>query len=613
MDAGHRAPLQHPADAIDHIEVITSPSAQYKPDGTAGIINIVMKKKRTTGSAGSVKLSVGDNGRFGVGVTESATVKNFSFSGSFNFRRDYRPRTATDIRNYTDPTTGLPASTTTRTLEFARPNFEVAQLKADDQLSKWNRFSQTIDYSVRDFDRFADETDSSLIAGVPGLYDRLRRDPETERDVEMESSFEHQFGREDHTLDVDFRWAHHTETENNHYQNIYSIPVQATTYDTNKNFVNEPTTEESVSYANVLSSSTKVEFGLDRTDDRSGQNHQGADLDPVSGLWVNDPAITNNFVLKRGVTALYGTYRQTLGSLGVMPGLRFESTDQSTDLVAEKLVSQQTYLRLYPTLHLTYDLTPTDQLQLNYSHRVHRPDNDDLNPFPENQDPYNVRVGNPDLRPEEVHMIETGYQYKNDDTTYLASLFYKYSYNGFTTVSRYINSTTLLTTEENISKNQSGGLEVAATANPWKALTVNASGNVFYNQIDASNLGFTTNKSTIAWAGKLSADYSLSKSTSFQINSNYTARRLTPQGYRMPTVVANIGFKHEIKSKNLTLVFTVSDLFASLKEETRLDTPALHDDYTRRRSSRIFYGGIVYSFGSGKKKKDDSMQFDNSL
>ena len=151
---------------------------------------------------------------------------------------------------------------------------------------------------------------------------------------------------------------------------------------------------------------------------------------------------------------------------------------------------------------------------------------------------------------------------------------------------------------------------MAATCAPLKALTLNASGDGYYNQIDASNLGFSTHRSTWAWSGKMSADYALSKKTVFQLDWRYQAKRLTPQGYRVPTFGSNAGVRHESKP-NLGGVLAVSDLFNSMKEETVLNTPALRDDSVRRRNSRFVYAGLIYSLGGKKKGKADALQFEN--
>ena len=278
------------------------------------------------------------------------------------------------------------------------------------------------------------------------------------------------------------------------------------------------------------------------------------------------------------------------------------------------IVDKNDYLRVYPTLHTSYRLSETGQLQANYSHRVHRPESDDLNPYPGYQDPLNLRAGNPHLVPEEIHSVEAGYQYKQGETNYLATAYYRYQYHTMTEVTRYISGTVQLTTKENLAVNRSQGLELAATRKLGGLVSLNLNSNIYRSEIDASNLGYASNKSAFAWSAKLGADFHATKSTLVQLNSNYTAKRLTPQGYRMPTFVVNLGLRHNFADKKTAFVATVSDVFNSLKDRTVIDTPILRDEITRRRSTRIFYAGFVYSFGKATKKtKDDSLQFDNQL
>ena len=143
---------------------------------------------------------------------------------------------------------------------------------------------------------------------------------------------------------------------------------------------------------------------------------------------------------------------------------------------------------------------------------------------------------------------------------------------------------------------------------------MNVSSNIYYSQIDASNLGFGAKRSTVTWDAKGNVNYRFSKATLLQLNTNFTAKRLTPQGYRYPTYIANLGLKHDLKDGKTSLVLTLSDVFNSLKERTLIDTPTLHDDATRRRSSRIIYAGFIYNFGKAtKKSKDDAIQFDDKL
>lgn len=615
MSTATRADIlsQFPADSIDRIEVITTPSAKYKPDGTGGIINIILKKKHGKPSSGSLKVMIGNDGRYGLSASGNYSKGPFSISGMAAYRHDNRLRTATETRIYKDPTTGLTDTEHTVTTENADPVFKIAELETEYQLNKDDKVTETLNYTHRTFHRHSDESTGSVIGGVPGLYDRLRDDPENEQDVETDTAFEHAFGRDDHTLTAELRWAHHTETEDNHYTDVYTQPVTPNTYDTNQFYDNEPSTEGSLTYSNTFNASNKLEAGFDWTDDITRDRMNDANFDPVSGQFLNDPTITNSFDLNQAITAVYATYSRTMGPFGAMLGLREEYSDVQTHEITLGTSTTQAYTRLYPTLHLSYDFTDTSQWMLNFSERVHRPDDEDLDPFPKYQDPYTLWAGNPNLRPEEVYLVETGYQYKNDDTTYLADVFYKYSTDGFTQVSQVVDSTTLLTTEENLANTRSGGLELSANTKPTKKLTLNASASLYENQIDASNLGYSSSLSTFAWTAKANAEYAFTPASALQINMNYNAKRLTPQGYRMPSFVSNLGYKHDFAGHKWSFVLTVSDLFNTLKDETKLTTPTLVDDYMRRRNARAIWAGLIYSFGSQKKKKDDSMQFDNSM
>jgi outer membrane receptor protein involved in Fe transport len=233
-----------------------------------------------------------------------------------------------------------------------------------------------------------------------------------------------------------------------------------------------------------------------------------------------------------------------------------------------------------------------------------------MNPFPEYADPYNLRIGNPDLKPADVHSVELGYQYKKKNTTFLSTVYYRYTYNGMTDITRFINDTVKLTTRENLSKSNSAGLELVLSAAIGELATINLSTNTFYNTIDASNLGYSTRKSIVTWSANLSAGLNLSKSTVLQITSSYVAETLTPQGKQLPSFVLNTGFKQEFLNRKLALIVTVSDVFNSLRSKTLIDTPELYEKIIRSRSARIIYGGFTYTFGNHKKKE---LEFDNRI
>jgi outer membrane receptor protein involved in Fe transport len=446
-----------------------------------------------------------------------------------------------------------------------------------------------------------------------GDYDRLRRDPEFEQDLEFTATFQHTFPEEDHELSAEVRRGRTTEQEDNHYSNVYRVPELAVTFDATLIKVVETNTEVSIDYAHPFDENSKLDLGYAGEDHNTDSDFRGSFLDATANTWRVDATRTNRFIYDSTIHALFATYAHKIGKFGFLAGARFEHTAIDTRQVTAGLSDKNSYGRLYPSLHLSHDLTETQQLQLNYSHRVHRPEGDDLNPFPEYQDPFNLRAGNPHLVPEDIHSLEGGWQYRNGDVTYLATAYYRQRYHGMTEVARYINATTLLTTKENLGTSRSGGLEFGATTRLRERLGLNWSGNVYRNEIDASNLGFSARRSTIAWDSKLNASWDVSKTTLVQLNANYTAKRLTAQGYRYPTYVANLGLRHNFADKKTALIVSASDIFSTLKERTHIDTPLLRQEIVRRRSSRIFYVGFIYNFGKAPKKSKDDLQFDTSL
>jgi len=281
-------------------------------------------------------------------------------------------------------------------------------------------------------------------------------------------------------------------------------------------------------------------------------------------------------------------------------------------LVTRDSIIKNQYVNLFPTLHLSYKLTK-GELQLNYSKRVNRPEGDDLNPFPEYLDPINLRAGNPLLKPEYIHSVEFGYQWKKNVFTVVPSIYYRYKYNGFTSITQKINDTAFLTTRQNLSNDQSAGFELVVSAKPTKTITANLSTNVFYNTI---NFGTTTapdKKSILTMSTNFNASASITKNTMFQFTCIYRSARQSVQGFFEPTFVMNMGLKQEMLNNKLSVVATLSDVFSTLKQRSELNSKFLIQNQVNSRDAQVFYIGFNYRFGKTIKKADEKMQFDNSL
>lgn len=607
---------QMPADLIDRIEVITNPSAKFKPDGTAGIINIALKRRHEGGLSGSTSFSVGNDRRYNGGVTANYHPGAFNLSGSFSVRQDDRQRTASDRRTFTDPVTGVVTRADKHTVEHSRPLTKIGRAGIDYAPDEHNQFGLSGSFNRRTFLRLATDRNLARDAGgtVVSDFDRTRRDPELEQEEELVATWRHSFAEEGHELNVELKGSAKHESEDNHFANLFRTPVQADTFDNTHIQPRERGSEAILEYVRPLGGEAKFEAGYTRSANRLDADFFAESLDPVRGLFVRDPTRSNRFIYDETIHAFYATVARTFGKFAVQAGVRPEWVSGKSLLVNTGETVPNDYARVYPSLHSTCRLNDEHELQFNYSHRVHRPESDDLNPFPEFADPFTLRAGNPRLLPEDIHSVEAGYGYRHGSTSLTSTVYHRYLYHGFTSVTRNIGNGVLFTTRENLAENRSTGVELTANADLSPRVTLNFSSNTFFNTIDASNLGFSARKSDVSWLAKAGATLHLPHDTLLQLNASYTSTRLTPQGSRRPQFVANAGLRHELWKKKAALVLTISDIFNSLEETTVFDTPVLREELSRRRSSRIVYLGFVYNFGQpAKKTKDDLLKFDNSL
>lgn len=614
MNLNRAAILQQiPANSIEKIDVITNPSAKYKPDGTSGIINIVLKKNKSMGLNGNASLNIGNENRYNSNVTVNYNPGKWNFYGSAGLRQDARQR-INDVSTQTFQNGREVSFIMNHSQSDARPISNIAGLGADLKLNDKNKFGISANYNYR----FQRQNDVSVYT-IDSLsfkkedYNRDRYLPEMESDLELSSIYQHNFGKEGHDLNVNYTRSFTGENEDNYYTNIYRIPG-AYVYLDNMLYHHSNTESQFLAeYANPLSESSKLEAGFELDNLNNNMDLQRDTTAKNKTIFVRDISRSNQFIRSEHTQVLYVTFEKEMGKFGFLAGLRGELTSTSANLVTKNTVVKNQYNRLYPTLHTSYKISEEHELQLNYSHRIRRPEDEQLNPFPEYQDMHNIRAGNPYLKPEDIHSFEFGYQLKRKSTTFLSTAYCRFNYNGITSITK-TSGDTLISTLQNLGKSTSAGLEFILSTSFGKLATLNLSSNTFYNVIDASALGFSTKKAAISLSFNGSLGINLTKSTVWQITSIYTGEQLTPQGKRLPSFVLNTGLKQDLFKKKAAFILTISDAFNSLRNKSVLDTADIQRYENRKRSDRIIYCGLTYNFGTnGKKAKDNSLKYDNQL
>ena len=606
---------QMSADRIERVEIITNPSARYKPDGTGGIINIILKKEGDAGWSATARANAGNDDRYNGSLNASYNPGPFSVFGTLSFRRDNRPRQVQQDRAQLDGAGGVLSASSQHSQETSPNTSANVELGGTYRAGENTELGGSLSYGDRERTRDSLQTTTTRNAAgtITRDYNRARKGEETQKEIEVSLTLGRAFGPDGGELSVEV--AHETETEEgeDRYTNRYRAPTQPDEHERRRNEETGSETELTADYTRAFSGRSKLEAGYALSVQESDIDILRATSDPGTSTWVTDSKTSNHFIANTTVHALYATYGHSLGHFGALAGLRYEHAETEANQVTSSIVEDNTYAKLYPSLHLTYDLTETQQLQLSYSHRVRRPDADDLNPYPSYDDPLNLFAGNPDLEPEDIHSVEAGWQYRRDDLTFLTAVYQRRRYNGITEVARLINNTTLLTTRENLASSRSTGTELGATARVQKNLAINFSANVYREQIEAENLGYASRRTATAWDAKLNANLEITKAWAIQTTSSYRAKRLTPQGERRPTHVTNIGARYKLPNRKTSLVLTVSDLFESLKNRTVLDTPTLRIETTRTRSSRVVFLGVIHQFGRSSKNSGNDLEFDDAM
>ncbi len=607
---------QMPASMIERIEVITNPSAKYSPDGTGGIINIILKKEKKTGLNGSLGVNAGAHDRVNTNLQLNYNTGKMNIFGSYGFRQDYRIRsgklnsqtidTSLNTSNYlwqnSDGTVKMQSHMVRAGVDWNINKKNVAGFSG----SYNNRHADRNDHTYNLYENDTLQPYSQFLRTLDGV--------ENETGTGMKVYYEHTFNRElEHQLKIDFDYQHDLEKSHDNWTNDYTVPAYPQGQDhTDANNLDQGI-NFSLNYSRPLWKNASLETGYEANISLTDQKQDVSHWDPDKSQWVSDTTSSTRFVSSQPVFALYGILSYSWKKLRMMGGLRAEEALTRLEFRSLNAKVENDYFSVYPTVHLGLE-SGKNEWQMNYSRRVNRPRSDDMNPVPEYRDPRNIYKGNPDLKPEDIHSFEFGYAVQKKRLTFVPTLFYRYKVNGFTRVTTSLNDTVLLTTVKNLASDQSAGIDLSGSWQAGKALNLNFSASGFYNEIDASNIGYSSNKGAFSWNAKINASISFTKTTMLQINAQYRSKALTPQGYRLPSWGVNLGFRQDLWQKRLSIVATVSDLFDSQAWKTSVSTPVLVQESTRRRDARVIYGGVVLTLGKKtKKNKEPRFEFDNNM
>jgi len=625
---------QLPADAIERVEVITSPSARYDAEGTAGILNIILRKEKTLGLNGSIQTNVGFPENYGVTGNINLRTDKFNIFNTTGYNKRMSPGNA-----------------------FAENQFFVSEIGPDGEQG----FTTAVDRILRedrDFDRnrggfntnlgieyFLTEKTAVTASGFLRVGDndsgtdnftseftpdndltvsRTRFERENEEDMTYQLSLNTitKFDDSGHELTAALQYAKDEETESsiitefNAFPTLENLPTEAITQI-------EDQTEylAQIDYVRPIGETAQFEAGYRGNFEETITDYTLLEEDVAGGTFIRDNGLSNIFTYKEDVHAIYTQYGDKFGDFSFLAGLRYENTRQQGTVDAVITANNPLGTNLdfdnktdgfFPTLNLTYEFNERENITLGYNRRINRPRGRFINPFPSRSSEANIFQGNPDLVPSFASAYDLGYLKRWDKLTLTSSIYYQYETDSFESIQEDTGLVTangvpiIRTLPINLSTNERYGAELGILYNPKKWLRFNLSANAFLFETDGSFNGRDFGASNFSFFTRGSAKVSLPYKIDWQTNIFYRGPSNNAQTDTQGFLFTNLAFSKDILNDNATLTFNVSDVFNSSKRQSLTTTDSFTSDSEFQFRVRSFNLAFTYRFNQKKKRERGS-------
>jgi len=629
---------QIPSSSIENIEIITNPSVKYEPDGATGIINIVTKKNRLDGLTGIVNANVGMYGQYGGDFQLSYRMNKFNFVFGANYNKRTRPGDVTNERTtLSDDTTFFVNSIGSTEREHSNGGFRAGieyDISKNDFISLSGRYGnwdmnnnsdlryddwtapETDYYSYNSFDK---TTRGGSFYNIDGVYQHTFNKKEAPIKGAKEGGTGKGGGKGPgmkpmniHSLKVEFNYRnrYNDETTTNELRTLSDSLLVG-----KKNVEKGPmkSTRIRIDYTLPVGLKDKFEAGL--------QFRLGKTSD-ITELWLYDAKTGDidfvdefsNFTdYYRNIYAVYSLYAGMIGNFGYQAGLRAEYTDRNIKMTGEDAFAINRW-DYFPTVHLSYNLPLDQQIMASYSRRIDRPRSWWLEPFITWQDLYNVRMGNPALKPEYIDSYELGYLKKFGDNFVSLEGYYRVTHDKVERVSSVFTENVLMRRPENIGKDYSLGIEAMLNFGVLKWWDMELSGNFFNYKIkgelsyiqDEQVIKDPINRTSTNWNSRFNNTFRLWRNGQFQVNSRYNSSSVTAQGTSSGFFTVDAAFKMTFLNKSLSANLQGRDLLGTAIRERISKGPGFKTHYRYDPKSPVVILSISYRFNNFKTNRKGS-------
>ena len=584
---------QLPAESIEKVEVVTSPSARYEASGTAGILNIILKKQELLGFNGSINVNAGFPTTVGGNTTLNWRTQKINLFST------------TSLRDSESLGGGI----------FESENFSPVRFVEEDRKYKRRRKSFFVNLGAEYY--FNDETsltlsgfvrrsnnssdNSTIILNLDNLGNELDRfgryQDETEKDNSQQftANFSKKFDDKGHELIIEFQHETSTEDESDYAENTQTFDQESFTLE------NQTRSLIQVDYVWPIDENTQFELGY--RGDLSDQETDYQVYDLQTEGRVNNTDLTNFLGFKQHVHAAYTQFGKKLGKFSYLAGLRMENTSIEIDQRTSNDYSKKNYTDWFPTLNLSYEFSEQENITLGYSRRIRRPRSWSLNPFQSLTSLTFFRQGNPDLDPSYANLIDLGYLKRWEKFTFNGSVYYQKATQVIERITEatgelvVVSSTpteTLLpsfrSTSINLSENNRTGTEFTLTYSPKRKVRISGNFNIFSSQTVGSFNGTVLDRSIVSWFARVNSSFPIPFGIDTQLRAFYRGPRANAQTESEGIFSLSGALNKTIFNKKGTLSFRASDIFNSRRRKSRTETDTFRNytEFQWRQPTYIF-------------------------
>lgn len=599
---------QLPASAVKNVEVSTNPSAKNDPEGSAGIINIVLNQDAELGWSGGFNTATGTTGQANFSGNIGRQSGPLTLFLSYGLYRNHQETIGgSDQTNLEIP---VPAFVDSHLVGSGQPLWQNATFRSEYRLTPHDALSADVlisgGLSVRDNSSFTSDLDST--DSLVGLYDQYNNQRSRNVLQDYTVGYHRTGDAKSTTFSSELRL---TESKSSSHADLFGTVQQgdATTgaiaipNEHDVTTAGNPQLTLQADYTKPFNEKTKLETGFKEIMRRTTNDFTASYLDSTTDLYDPVPSRDIDFDYKEQIGAAYAVFSRLFGKVQTQAGLRLEEA-ANTLLLPDAPAGQQhvdnAYASAFPSGVVAYNFTPLRQLKLSYSRRISRPNPYQLDPVVMKQDARDYFVGNPTLRPQYTDALELAYQETKTWGTIQVNPYLRNTSHAVRYI-QTVDSTGITTsTFDNVASTVQAGIDINVSYRHGP-LTLFTGGSAYHYSSNASNLPGNLSTTAFVWSPRINASWKLTSTLDLQAFANYRSKFATEYGAQDAFVYMNFAIRQKLFNDKGSITLRVQDPFNMMAFGSVIENPAIMQSNLQNFGQRGVFLSFSRNFGQELK------------